>query len=126
MILSSATKYGIGRFKFDEYPPWCKNRIKKINRRQRQRWKKERFVPKHALIVVWHLGIKFVDSLPNQGIRLENFLDLLWELASSGEDNEETETALFFYMDIVNSEIMNLNFGKMGIRLRGRRSFLID
>lgn len=106
MILSSATKNGFGRFKFDEFPAWCKNRIKKINRRQRQRWKKERFIPKHALIIVWHLGIKFVDSLPNQGMRLKNFLDLLWELASSGEDSEEAGAALFFYTDIVKSEIM--------------------
>ena len=104
IILSSATKNGFGEFKFCEYPPWCKNRIKKINRRQRQRWKKERFVPKHALIVVWHLGIKFLNYMPSQGMKLENFLDLLWELASSDEDGEEA--ALFFYTDIVRWEMM--------------------
>ena len=106
MILSSAKKNGFGRFKFDEYPPWCKNRIKKINWRQRQRWRKDHFVPKHALVVVWHFGIKFADSQPSQGMKLEIFLDLLWELARSGEDSEEAEAALFFYTDIVKSEIM--------------------
>lgn len=106
IILSSATKNGFGRFKFCEYPPWCKNRIKKINRRQRQRWKKDRFVPKHALIVVWHLGIRFTGSRPDHGMKLKNFLDLLWKLASLGENGEEAEAALFFYTDIVRWEMM--------------------
>jgi hypothetical protein len=106
IILSSATKYGYGQLRFDEYSSWVRNRIKKINRRQRQVWKNKQIISRHALIIVWHLGIHFAPSIPNNSMNLRDFVDLLWRHAKLAENLEESRAALSLYIETMKGEMM--------------------
>jgi hypothetical protein len=73
---------------------------------QKTRWRKRGIIPYQVLNTIWwELGVRIDNKSPQSGIRLRRFLELIWQVASSGEDSATRNAALFIYNDTVQYEL---------------------
>ena len=112
MVMSSTSSSGIGRFKFDEKDSALKHIIWRIDKNQRNRWKKRRLIPLQILDILWSWGIEIGDEPPERGMSLGRFLDLLWEFFLVCPEKKTRDAALTLYVDTVRSEIMSFGRGR--------------
>ena len=79
----------------------------KTTKNQRTRWRKREIIPYQVLNTIRReYGISFNAKSPQTGMRLNQFLELIWKVASSHEDSATRAAALFIYMDTVQYELM--------------------
>ncbi len=75
------------------------------NRNLWRRWNKKSIIPCQVLVNVWDYGIKFMEEVPNTGMKLGTFLELLWKLSNSLPNGEYKNAVLNLYIDTVQSEL---------------------
>jgi hypothetical protein len=79
----------------------------KTTKNQITRWRKRRIIPRQVLNTIWwEFGIKIESEPPKTGMGLKRFLELIWQIGLSEQDNETRAAALFIYQDTVKSELM--------------------
>jgi len=97
--------------------PYLRHIIKRASRDYPHRWERwvdKQVVPRAVLLTIWESGIKFCDNPPDQAMRIEALVDLLWKHVQFlnsciGQDValcKERDATLFLYTDTVQSELM--------------------
>ena len=97
---------------FDDSDPTIQSLLLQINRKQRDRWKKEEIVPVQVLEVFWHWNIRFNDTPPTHGLKLDYLLENLWKFYLNCSSDKDRATADFIYKDIVKNEKEFLNYNR--------------
>ena len=114
-VRSSTSTRGYGLFEFDRLESEEIQLIKSIGRNQRRRWgvreqknnkRNNRIIPCQVLKLLWLWGIKIVEDPPERGMRLQTFVDLLYEFASFCEHVPTKLAASHLYRDTVRFELM--------------------
>jgi hypothetical protein len=81
-------------------------RESKINSNEKTRWKKKEIIPCEVLCTLWKSGIHFETKLPQTGMGLKRFLELIWQFVLSCPDNKISAEALNLFEDTVQHELM--------------------
>lgn len=71
-----------------------------------RRWDKKSIIPCEVLVNIWDYGIKFTKEPPDKGMKLANFLELLWNLHKSLPKGKDRDEALHLYVSTVESELI--------------------
>ena len=77
----------------------------KLSKNQKARWKKKGTLPTQVLTEVWDQGIRFSESEPRTGMKINTFIEKLWELAHTTEDTLLSDAAMYLYTDTVENEL---------------------
>jgi len=76
----------------------------KSKKNKRVRWRKNRRIPKEALLELRKHGIILAEDLPEMGMDIKKFLELVWNKYKS-LSKKDGEIYLFIYEDTVRFEI---------------------
>lgn len=77
---------------------------KKVSKNQKVRWNKIGTLPTQVLTEFWDQGVRFSGSEPTTGMNIRTFIENLWKLANTTEDNLLADLAMYLYTDTVENE----------------------
>ncbi|WP_289022811.1 hypothetical protein [Desulfobacter postgatei] len=79
-------------------------KVSKLNKNQKVRWNKKGIIPNQVLIAFWDQKVRFSNSEPRTGMKIDTFIEKLWELAHTTEDSLLSDVAMYLYTDTVENE----------------------